>query len=32
MVMGGKVGPCRLLHPDDWIGRVMGVLQWGWAG
>ncbi len=31
-VMGGKVGPCRLLHPDDWIGRVVGVLRWVWAG
>ena len=31
-VMGGKVGPCRSLHPDDWIGRVVGVLRWGWAG
>ncbi len=26
-VMGGKVGPCRSLHPDDWIGRVVGVLR-----
>ena len=31
-VMGGKVGPCRSLHPDDWIGRVVGVLRWGCAG
>ena len=31
-VMGGKVGPCRSLHPDDWIGRVVGLLWWGWAG
>ena len=31
-VMGGKVGPCRSLHPNDWIGRVVGVLRWGWAG
>ena len=31
-VMGGKVGPCRSLHPDDWIGRVVGVLRWGWGG
>ncbi len=31
-VMGGKVVPCRSLHPDDWIGRVVGVWRWGWAG
>ena len=31
-VMGGKVGSCRSLHPDDWIGRVVGVLRWVWAG
>ena len=31
-VMGGKVGPCRSLHPDDWIGRGVGVLRGGWAG
>ncbi len=31
-VMGGKVGPCRSLHPGDWIGRVVGVLRWVWAG
>jgi hypothetical protein len=27
------VGPCRSLHVDDWIGRVVGVLLWwGWVG
>ncbi len=26
------MGPCRLLNPDDWIGRVGGVLRWGWGG
>ena len=31
-VMEGKVGPCRSLHVDDWIGRVVGVLWWGWVG
>jgi hypothetical protein len=34
-VMEGKVGPCRSLRPDDaddWIGRVVGVLRWGWVG
>jgi hypothetical protein len=30
--MKGKVGPCRVLRPDDWIGRVEGLLQWGWGG
>ncbi len=30
--MERKVGSCRSLHPDDWIGRVVGVLQWGWFG
>ncbi len=24
--------PCRSLHLDDWIGRVVGVLWWGWVG
>ncbi len=27
-VMERKVGPCHWLHPDDWIGCVMGVLRW----
>ncbi len=30
--MEGKVGPCRSLHVVDWIGRVVGVLWWGWFG
>ena len=31
-VMEGKVGPCRWLHSDDWIERVVGGLRWGWGG
>ena len=27
--MKGKVVPCRVLLPDDWIVRVVGVLRWG---
>ncbi len=30
--MEGKVGPCRSLHLDDWIGRVVGMLWWGGLG
>ncbi len=30
--MKGKVGPCVVLRPDDWIGRVVSVLGWGWGG
>ncbi len=30
-VRKGKVGPCCVLHPDDWIGRVVNVLRWGWG-
>ncbi len=30
--MKGKVGPCRVMRPDDWIVRVVGVLRWGWGG
>jgi hypothetical protein len=30
--MKGEVGPCRVLCPDEWIGRVVGVLRWGWGG
>ena len=30
--MEGKGGPCRSLHLDDWIGRVVGGLRWGWGG
>ena len=31
-VMEGKVGPCRWLLPDDWIGRGVGVWRGGWGG
>ncbi len=31
-VMKGTVGPCRMLRPDDWIERVVGVLRLGWGG
>jgi hypothetical protein len=28
--MKGTVGPCRVLRPDDWIVRVVGVVVCGW--
>jgi hypothetical protein len=30
--MRGKVGPCRVLRPDDWIGCEVVVFWWGWGG
>jgi hypothetical protein len=31
-VMKGKVGPCRVLRPDDWIGCEVVGFWWGWGG
>jgi hypothetical protein len=29
--MKGKVGPCRVLRPDDWTGCAVVGFWWGWG-
>jgi hypothetical protein len=31
-VTEGKMGPCRVLHPDDWIWCEVVVFWWGGDG